>query len=57
MSILLIVLSAIALTAVGSTLVQIVRDGYGRVADRPDLYRQTARDDLLKRGFTLDQVR
>jgi len=51
MFILLIVLGTIALAGIGSTLVQVVRDGYGRVPDRPELFRPRERDYSLERGL------
>jgi hypothetical protein len=51
------ILGGIALVAIGSTVVQVIRDGYGRVADRPELRHQTARGDLIERGFARSRVR
>jgi len=47
-----IILGAISLVAVGATVVQVFRDGYGRVPDRHGFSGQAARDELLERGFS-----
>lgn len=53
----IIILGAISLVAVGATVVQVFRDGYGRVPDRPVFSGQAARDELLERGFSGGQRR
>lgn len=54
--IILILLGAISLVAIGATFVGILHDGYARVPDRPGFYGQVVHDELLRRGHgaTLD---
>lgn len=44
------ILAAVSLVAIGASLVQFLRDGYGRVSDRQEPFGQSVRGELLRHG-------